>query len=70
MKLFIKNSFIGFKVLANASGKKVNWVNMKNYHYDLEGIAEQINKNTKIIYLANPDNPTVLISQLINLINL
>ena len=53
-----KNSFIGFKVLANASGKKVNWVNMKNYHYDLEGIAEQINKNTKIIYLANPDNPT------------
>ena len=25
------NSFIGFRVLANASGKKINWVPMKNY---------------------------------------
>ena len=31
---------------------------MKNYRYDLKSIAYHINKNTKIIYLANPDNPT------------
>ena len=53
-----QNSFIGFRVLANASGIKTNWVPMKNYHYDLEGLASQINDKTKIIYLANPDNPT------------
>ena len=29
-----KNSFIGFRVLANASGRKINWVDMKDYHYD------------------------------------
>ena len=53
-----QKSFIGFKVLANASGKKVIWVPKKNYKYDLESICNQINENTKIIYIANPDNPT------------
>ena len=53
-----ENSFIGFRVLANASGFKVNWVPMQNYHYNLEAMANQINDFTKVIYLANPDNPT------------
>lgn len=52
------NSFIGFRVLANASGRKVHWVPMKNYRYDLEAMAEKITDYTKIIYIANPDNPT------------
>ena len=53
-----QNSFIGFRVLANASGIKTNWVPMKDYHYDLHALADKINDKTKIIYLANPDNPT------------
>ena len=53
-----KNSFIGFKVLANASGNHINWVPLNGYHHDLPHIAEKINDYTKIIYLANPDNPT------------
>ena len=53
-----ENSFIGFRVLANASGKKINWVKAKNYKYNLDAISDEINENTKIIYLANPDNPT------------
>ena len=52
------NSFIGFRVLANSSGIHTNWVPLKNYHHDLSAMAEQINDYTKIIYLANPDNPT------------
>ena len=52
------NSFIGFRVLADASGFKTDWVPMKDYHYDLDGISAQIDNRTKIIYLANPDNPT------------
>ena len=53
-----EDSFIGFRVLANASGRKINWVKMKNYKYDLDSISSYINNHTKIIYLANPDNPT------------
>jgi len=52
-----KNSFIGFKVMANASGKKVHWIPMKSHRYDLEAMADQINEYTKLIYIANPDNP-------------
>ena len=53
-----ENSFIGFRVLAMASGKKVVWVPKKNFRYDLSSIIKKINNNTKIIYIANPDNPT------------
>jgi len=56
--LAARNSFIGFRVLANASGNTVNWIKMKNYRYDLESMAKEINEYTKVIYLANPDNPT------------
>ena len=52
------NSFIGFRVLANASGIRTNWVPLKRYYHDLPAMTEHINNYTKIIYLANPDNPT------------
>ena len=52
-----KNSFIGFKVLANSSGRITKWVPMKDNRYDLNNMAKKINDNTKIIYIANPDNP-------------
>ncbi len=52
-----KNSFIGFRVLAYASGKRIHWVPMKKHRYDLEAMAKEITDYTKIIYIANPDNP-------------
>ncbi len=54
----VENSFIGFRVLANASGKVVKWAAMESYRYNLNNIVRLINQQTKIIYLANPDNPT------------
>ena len=53
-----ENSFIGFRVLANASGKSIHWVPLKDYHHDLDAMVAHINDYTKLIYLANPDNPT------------
>ena len=52
-----EGSFIGFRVLANASGRKINWVPMKERKYDLQRMAKKITDYTKIIYIANPDNP-------------
>jgi histidinol-phosphate aminotransferase len=37
---------------------KYRTVPYKHWHYDLPALASQINENTKIIYLANPNNPT------------
>ncbi len=53
-----RGTFIGFRVQADASGRRTHWVPMKDYRYDLPAMAAAINENTKIIYLANPDNPT------------
>ena len=52
-----ENSFIGFRVLANASGNKIHWVPMDHHRYDLESMADKITDYTKIVYIANPDNP-------------
>jgi histidinol-phosphate aminotransferase len=51
-------AFIGFQVLARSRGVKYRTVPYKDWHYDLTALASQINEHTKIIYLANPNNPT------------
>jgi len=51
-------AFIGFQVLARSRGVKYRTVPYNNWHYDLPALAAEINSNTKIIYLANPNNPT------------
>jgi len=53
-----EGTFVGLYVLARARGVKLVLVPQKQYHFDLEGIAAAINKHTKIVYLANPNNPT------------
>ncbi|MCZ6776300.1 MAG: histidinol-phosphate transaminase [Ignavibacteria bacterium] len=53
-----EGTFVGFYVLARSRGVKMVTVPLKNYHFDLKGIAAAINDHTKIIYLANPNNPT------------
>ncbi len=51
-------AFIGFQVLAKSRGVRYRVVPYRDWHYDLEALAREINDRTKIIYLANPNNPT------------
>ncbi len=53
-----EGTFIGFRVLAHSRGIRLRTVPLKDYKFDLNAIAEQITDKTKIIYLANPNNPT------------
>ena len=53
-----KGTFVGFYVLARSRGVKMVTVPLKNYHFDLPAITAAISGRTKIIYLANPNNPT------------
>jgi histidinol-phosphate aminotransferase len=53
------NTFIGFLILAQSVGAKLIQVPRKSdYKYDIDAMAKQITENTKIVYIANPDNPT------------
>jgi len=56
--LTTESAFIGFQVLAKSRGVTYRTVPYKNWHYDLEALAREVNDHTKIIYLANPNNPT------------
>src|SRR5579862_138257 len=51
-------AFIGFQVLARSRGVRYRTVPYREWHYDLAALAAQITEHTKIIYLANPNNPT------------
>src|SRR5579863_9769583 len=51
-------AFIGFQVLAKSRGVRYRTVPYRDWHYDLPALAAAINPNTKIVYLANPNNPT------------
>jgi histidinol-phosphate aminotransferase len=51
-------AFIGFQVLARSRGVRYRTVPYREWHYDLAAMAAAVNETTKIVYLANPNNPT------------
>src|SRR5216684_2380462 len=51
-------AFIGFQVLAKSRGVAYRTVPYRDWHYDLPALAHAITERTKIVYLANPNNPT------------
>ncbi len=53
-----EGSFIGWYVNVNKNGRISKQVEQTDYGFDLDNIADSITEKTKIIYLANPNNPT------------
>ena len=51
-------AFPGFQVLAKSRGVAYRTVPYRDWHYDLTALAGAITERTKIVYLANPNNPT------------
>ncbi|MBV9763013.1 MAG: histidinol-phosphate transaminase [Acidobacteriaceae bacterium] len=51
-------AFLGFQVLARGRGVTYRTVPYKDWQYDLPALADAGNERTKLIYLANPNNPT------------
>ena len=56
--LTTESAFIGFQVLARSRGVAYRTVPYRDWHYDLPALARAITGRTKIVYLANPNNPT------------
>jgi histidinol-phosphate aminotransferase len=51
-------AFVGFQIIAKSRGVPYRTVPLRHWQYDLEALAGSVNEHTKIIYLANPNNPT------------
>lgn len=53
-----KHSFIVYPLVTRATGARLTEVPTRNHHFDLEAIADAVDSNTRVVYLANPNNPT------------
>ncbi|MCX7940554.1 MAG: histidinol-phosphate transaminase [Endomicrobia bacterium] len=52
------HAFIRYRMAGELMGAKIISVPMKNYKHDLDVMARKANKKTKIVFIANPNNPT------------
>jgi histidinol-phosphate aminotransferase len=53
-----EGSFTLFAIAIRASGGNLIQTPMKNFAFDLDAIAAAVNPQTRVIYIANPNNPT------------
>ena len=51
-------TFLIYELQARACGASVSVVPMKNLRYDLRAMREAVTPQTKLVFIANPDNPT------------
>ena len=51
-------SFLMYRIYAKIVGAKVIFSKEKNYKISIPEILKKVNKKTKIVFLANPNNPT------------
>ncbi len=53
-----ERSFIVYPIATQAAGGRLIQVPMKHDTFDLEGILRAIGRDTRIVFVANPNNPT------------
>ena len=51
-------SFLMYRIYSSISGAKVVFSKEKNFKISIDNIINKVNKKTKIVFLANPNNPT------------
>jgi len=51
-------TFLEYEIIAQVNSRKIIKVPLKYFKYDLEAIKNRINEKTKLIFIANPNNPT------------
>ncbi|MBM3255803.1 MAG: histidinol-phosphate transaminase [Candidatus Omnitrophica bacterium] len=52
------NTFLEYGIISQINNRKIITVPLKYFKYDLEAIKRRIDKNTKLVFIANPNNPT------------
>jgi len=50
-------TFLMYEVASTAHGAKIKVVPMRYFKYDLKAIKDAVTKDTKVVFIANPDNP-------------
>ena len=56
--MYSKYGFLIYPLAIKAAGGKPVFANEKNYKANIENLIAKANKNTRVCFLANPNNPT------------
>lgn len=51
-------SFVMYYICGHYKGNTVVQIPLRDHRFDLDALAEAINPNTRVIFVANPNNPT------------
>lgn len=52
------NTFLEYKIISQVNNRKIITVALRYFKYDLGSTRKKIDKKTKLIFIANPNNPT------------
>ncbi|MFA5100596.1 MAG: histidinol-phosphate transaminase, partial [Candidatus Omnitrophota bacterium] len=53
-----EQTFVEYEIISRVNNKKCVAVPLKDFTFDLDAILAAVNKKTKLIFIANPNNPT------------
>jgi histidinol-phosphate aminotransferase len=53
-----KNAYMQFPIYAMLAGATPVAANDRDFHYDVDAILAQVNDRTRVVLIANPDNPS------------
>lgn len=56
--LFSAHSFVMYKIIAQANSANPVMVADKSYRADVDALLDSVSEKTKLVFLANPNNPT------------
>jgi len=56
--IIAKPTFLVYEIASQIHGAKMKFAPLKDYRYDIRGMVKLISKRTKLIFIANPDNPS------------
>ncbi len=51
-------TFLIYRIAAQLAEAKIRVVPLKDFRYDLAGMRRAVTRRTKLVFIANPDNPT------------
>jgi len=53
-----KNAYMQFPIYAKLAGATPVAVDDRDFHYDVDNLLAAVNENTRVVLIANPDNPS------------
>lgn len=56
--IIAKPTFLIYEIASQIAGAKIKFAPLRNFKYDIREIARLMSTKTKLVFIANPDNPT------------